>query len=206
MSNVNIKRAIENIRSGTSVYTPIIEVIVNAIQAIESAGISNGSVEVVVKRDRQLDLIEGLSEIDGFDVIDNGIGFNDENRESFDTLYSAHKISEGGKGFGRFTCLKYFEDMKVESTFSRGDKFFYRCFEMGKENEIIINEKTEASKTSTTGSKIRLIKLKKTKFPDKKLQTIARVLVEKLLPFFVVEDRRPMDIVLREEDESELIG
>ena len=35
MSNVNIKRAVENIRSGTTVYTPLVEVIVNAIQAIE---------------------------------------------------------------------------------------------------------------------------------------------------------------------------
>lgn len=35
MSNVNIRRAVENIRSGTNAYTPLVEVIVNAIQAIE---------------------------------------------------------------------------------------------------------------------------------------------------------------------------
>ena len=33
MSNINIKRTIENIRSGTNVYTPVVELIVNAIQA-----------------------------------------------------------------------------------------------------------------------------------------------------------------------------
>ena len=32
MSNVNVKRLVENIRSGTNVYTPLVELIVNAIQ------------------------------------------------------------------------------------------------------------------------------------------------------------------------------
>ena len=36
MSNVNIKRAVENIRLGTTIYTAIVEVVVNAIEAIES--------------------------------------------------------------------------------------------------------------------------------------------------------------------------
>lgn len=205
MSNVNIKRAIDNIRSGTSVYTPIVEVVVNAIQAIESANMGDGLVEIIVKRDRQIDLVESIPEIDGFEVVDNGIGFTDNNRDSFDTLYSAHKISEGGKGFGRFTCLKYFEEMEVESTFSKSGSFVDRSFKMGKENQIIINEKTEASRRNSTGSKVKLVKLKKTKFPEKRLQTIARVLVERLLPFFVIEGRTPPRIALREEDESEVI-
>jgi hypothetical protein len=34
MSKVNIKRTVENIR----VYSPIVEVVVNSIQAIESSG------------------------------------------------------------------------------------------------------------------------------------------------------------------------
>ncbi|MBL1376188.1 hypothetical protein [Zobellella iuensis] len=206
MSNVNIKRAIENIRSGTSVYTPIVETVVNAIQAIESAkGITNGLVEIIVKRDQQMDLDGTVPEVDGFEVVDNGIGFTDLNRDSFDTLYSAHKISEGGKGFGRFTCLKYFENLEVDSTFEKGGKLFDRCFEMGKENEIIINESIADSQKDSTGSKIKLIKLKRTKFPDKKLKTMARILVERLLPYFVSEDRIPPTIVLREEDESEVV-
>src|SRR5690554_3764457 len=206
MSNVNIKRAIENIRSGTSVYTPVVEVVVNAIQAIESAkDTASGLVEIIVKREKQMDLGGTVPEVDGFEVVDNGIGFTDLNRDSFDTLYSAHKISEGGKGFGRFTCLKYFESLEVDSTFEKGGKLFDRCFEMGKENEIIINESIAESKKYSTGSKIKLIKLKRTKFPDKKLKTMARVLVEKLLPYFVSEDRIPPTIVLREEDESEVV-
>jgi len=46
MSNVNIKRTVENIRSNTTVYTPVIEVIVNAIQAIE--GTHSGFINVAL--------------------------------------------------------------------------------------------------------------------------------------------------------------
>jgi hypothetical protein len=205
MSNVNIKRAIENIRSGTSVYTPVVEVVVNAIQAIEAKSINDGLVDIVVQRHRQIDMSDPLSEIDGFEVFDNGIGFDDSNRDSFDTLYSAHKISEGGKGFGRFTCLKYFEDMEVESTFSKGGRFFDRSFVMGKENEIIMNEVVEPSSSNITGTRVNLVHLKRSSFSDKKLTTIARVLVEKLLPFFVSKDMQPPRIVLREKNEEELI-
>lgn len=205
MSNVNIKRAIENIRSGTSIYTPVVEVVVNAIQAIEAKSTSDGLVEIVVQRHQQMDLNDPLPEIDGFEVSDNGVGFNDSNRASFDTLYSAHKISEGGKGFGRFTCLKYFEDMEVESTFSKDCRFFDRSFSMGKENEIIINEKIALSNANRTGTRISLMHLKRSKFPDKKLATIARAIVEKLLPFFVNQDMPPPRIVLREKNEEEVI-
>lgn len=31
MSNVNIKRLVDNIRSGTNIYTPLVELVVNAI-------------------------------------------------------------------------------------------------------------------------------------------------------------------------------
>ena len=42
MSNLHVKRIVENIRSGTSVYTPISEVVINTIQAIEERGSENG--------------------------------------------------------------------------------------------------------------------------------------------------------------------
>lgn len=205
MSNVNIRRAIENIRSGTSIYTPIIETIVNAIQAIECTKIENGLIEVIPIRDRQMSLDSSTPEITGFIITDNGIGFNDENRNSFDTLYSAHKITEGGKGFGRFTCLKYFEDVLIDSTYSIEDTYESRSFKMGKENDIIIDEKKSLTKNTTTGSKIILSTIKNVKFPDKKINTIARVLVEKLLPYFYIKNKYLPSIVLREEDESELI-
>ncbi len=49
MSNVNILRAVENIRSGTTVYTPLVEIIVNGIQAIEDKQTSDGRIDIIVE-------------------------------------------------------------------------------------------------------------------------------------------------------------
>jgi hypothetical protein len=113
MSNVNVKRLVENIRSGTNIYTPLVELVVNAIQAIDAKGIQNGLVEIEVLRNGQADMIDRLEDVDGFRVKDNGIGFTKTNRDAFDTLYTEQKIADGGKGFGRFTCLKYFDRAKA---------------------------------------------------------------------------------------------
>ncbi|WP_412058489.1 ATP-binding protein [Bartonella sp. DGB2] len=101
MSNVNIKRLIENIRSGTNIYTPLLELVVNAIHATEQKGDGKGSINIQVIRS-QGDFIDRLGVIDGFIVRDNGIGFTEDNRKSFDTVYSDQKAHLGGKGLGDF--------------------------------------------------------------------------------------------------------
>ena len=75
MSKVNIKRAIENIRANTTVYSPIVEVVVNAIQAIESLGGQGGKITIRVLRSEQLEMDSSLSEVRSFEIVDNGIGF-----------------------------------------------------------------------------------------------------------------------------------
>ena len=174
MSNVNIKRAVENIRATTNVYTPIVEMIVNAIQAIDEAASKDGKVLIRVQRSSQLDLDDNLPEVSSFEVEDNGIGFTDEHRNSFDTLYTDRKISEGGKGFGRFVCLKYFEDLHVSSVYRERDVYKARRFQMGKENDIIVHEKVAESEKQKSGTVVTLSVLKKRRNFDKKLPTIAR--------------------------------
>ena len=205
MSNVNIKRAVENIRSNTTVYTPIVEVIVNAIQAIASNGGKDGKIAIRVHRAEQLKLDGGLPEVLTIEVEDNGIGFTDENRQSFDTLYTDLKINEGGKGFGRFTCLKYFENLHVESVYRDKVGYTQRRFSMGKSNDIIVNEKISESTELKSKSVILLDTLNKEKSIEKKLTTIARILVEKLLPYFITKDYVCPEILLSERDGSDSI-
>ncbi len=57
---------------------------------------------------------------------------------------------------------------------------------MGKENDIIVDEELSESQASDTGTVVHLEQLKKKGSINKKLQSIARVLVEKLLPYFTV--------------------
>ena len=198
MSNVNVKRLVENIRSGTNVYTPLVELVVNAIQAIDAKGIQNGLVEIEVLRNPQTDMTDHLEDVDGFVVKDNGIGFTTTNRDAFDTLYTEQKIADGGKGFGRFTCLKYFDRVKVSSTFAEGDTFRDRSFRMGVDKDIIIDEKEGQSQAQATGAIVEISGIKSVKFPDKKLETISRVVVERLLPYFVDKERHCPRVVIRD--------
>jgi hypothetical protein len=195
MSNVHIKRVVENIRSNTTVYTPIVEMIVNGIQAVDEAQRADGKVQVRVQRSGQVDIEAGLADVVGFEVEDNGVGFTDAHRDSFDTLYTDRKISEGGKGFGRFTSLKYFEDLRVVSIFRQDGGFKRRCFSMGKKHEIIVREQVESCDATDIGSVVTLETLLKARSLDKKLSTIARNLAERLLPYFISDDYRCPDIV-----------
>ena len=206
MSKVNIKRTVENIRANTTVYSPIVEVVVNALQSIESAGRHDGHIAIRIQRDGQIEMDGGLPEIRSFEVEDNGLGFTEANRESFDTLYSDLKISEGGKGFGRFICLKYFANVSIDSVFAEGEKLKRRTFSMGKDSDIIINEKVADALAETAIKTIVHLKdVKEKKFTDKKLETIARNLAERLLPNFLIKDYVCPVIVLAESDGGESI-
>lgn len=205
MSNVNIKRAVENIRANTTVYTPIVEVVVNAIQAIETNGGADGKIVIRIHRVQQNEMLDGLPEVHSIEIEDNGIGFNDKNRQSFDTLYTDLKINEGGKGFGRFTCLKYFENFYIDSIYLDKGVFKQRKFSMGKDNDIIVDEKVTATLEQKTKSVVLLSTLKKGKSIDKKLNTIARILVEKLLPYFITHDYVCPEIILSEQNGDDSI-
>jgi hypothetical protein len=205
VSNVNIRRAVENIRAVTTVYTPIVEVVVNAIQAIESNGGTDGKIAIRVRRAEQFEIDGGLPDVHSFEVEDNGIGFTDENRQSFDTLYTDLRISQGGKGFGRFTCLKYFENLHVESVYRDKNGLKQRKFSMGKGNDIIVNESVSESTKQGPGTVVYLSTLKEGRSIDKKLSTLARNLVEKLLPYFITKGYTCPEIILSEKDGTDAI-
>ena len=201
MSNVNVRRLVENIRSGTNVYTPLVELVVNAIQAIDQKGVKNGLIQIEILRSGQADIIDRLEDINGFIVRDNGVGFTKSNRDSFDTLYTEQKIADGGKGFGRFTCLKYFNQVKVASTYAVDGAFHDRSFRMGLDKDIIVDEKVSASEKRETGAAVEISGIRSVKFPDKRLDTVSRVIVERLLPYFVDKERACPRILIREANE-----
>lgn len=205
MSNINIKRAVENIRSGTTVYTPVIELIVNAIQAVRAIKSKGGKIVVTIVRSPEGDLLGEKASVDGFVVEDDGIGFDKTHRDSFDTLYTEVKANDGGKGFGRFTCLKYFEQFHVDSVFREGAELRRRTFSMGAKTDIIIEEKVGPPNRRRTGSRVEIRGLKSVKFPHKGVDVIARVLVEKLLPYFIDRSSECPAIILKDEDDPGLI-
>jgi len=109
---------------------PLFEAVMNSFQAIKEANLpanTAGRIMIEVKREgEELDL--DVPPISGFRIIDNGIGLDDSNWESFNTAFSAHKLTRGGKGLGRFTWLKAFDHAKIESTFGDELGFHTRSF------------------------------------------------------------------------------
>jgi hypothetical protein len=199
MSKINIQGTIDNIRSKSNVYTPIIEAIVNSIEAIEeSPNKKKGKITITVIRDKALQFDGMISDIIGFEIQDNGIGFTQTHRDSFDTFYSHVKKSIGGKGFGRFMFIKYFGEVKIESIYKEGNLYRQRKFIFGKDFDIITKETVEEVKAKSTKTTLLLNHLKDVKIIDKGLDTVARKLLERLLNFFV-NDHYPCPIIILKE-------
>ena len=84
-----------------------------------------------------------MQPITGFKIIDNGIGFNDINYQSFLTTDSSHKVKKGSRGNGRFTWLKAFKNVKVTSLFLSNDSSWnFREFEFDPINGLALIEDT----------------------------------------------------------------
>lgn len=208
MSKINIEGIVRDINSKTTYITPIVEAICNSIDAI--GGKPGGYIDIVVKRNNQKSIFDndkskGLGSIIAIDVIDNGKGFDKENRESFDTFKSGYKYQQGGKGFGRFMYLKYFDLVTIESIYKEDTKFRKRTFSFGHKSEIIENEHDDVYEgdNSSTGTILHLASVKNNSIQDKGLDVIARKIVERILVFF--EDVTIPVITLKEADESDSI-
>lgn len=206
MSKINIDRIVKDIKTRSTSLTPIIEAVCNSMDALNNR--ENGIIDIIVKRESQealeFDSSKTLADIVAVDIYDNGIGFTDQNRESFDTYKSGYKANNGGKGFGRFMYLKYFNTVSVESVFDTGHGYMKRSFSFGHKDEIIENENLEKCDSMTSWSVVHLSSIK-AKDLDKNIEVIARKLVERLLVFFATGNDHTPVITIKEEDGSNAI-
>lgn len=205
MSKINIEGIVKDINVRTTYLTPLVEAVCNSIDAIGYA--QDGKIDIVIKRAPFLPetASRATADITAIDIIDNGVGFNEENRESFDTYKSGMKANLGGKGFGRFMYLKYFNDVTIESIYEGENGMRQRKFRFGKKDNIIIDETNDPSSEKNTGTILHLSGALKNRISDKGIDVIARKLVEKLLVFFVDKKKPAPIITIREEDNSDKI-
>lgn len=100
---------------------PLFEAVMNAFQAIQEAnGGRQHRITIATVREHGL-LDDKDPPIVGFEITDTGVGFDDDNFDSFNTAYSDHKVDRGGKGLGRFMWLKAFESVDISSVFVAKD-------------------------------------------------------------------------------------
>ena len=101
---------------------PLFEAVVNSIYAIDDRIVSedsfestDGKISVTLRRSSSSDLFGGKAELSTITIEDNGIGFDDNNYESFCELDSMYRANRGCKGIGRLLWLKCFSSVEIES-------------------------------------------------------------------------------------------
>ena len=176
---------------------PLYEAVSNSIHAIEDAAPSAGRIRIQITRDTQLPMAfeatDGSSgpkatrDITGFKIIDNGIGFNDTNMDSFRTLDSEYKADRGGRGVGRLLWLKAFHSVHIDSAFFAASGTLTRRYFKFDAHYGISEQTTVAASDSTRCTQVDLIGFSKRyrKASPKTARVIATNLLEHCLWYFV---------------------
>jgi len=166
---------------------PLFEATMNSFQAIKDAQMPAGIVgEVTIEVEREHDLFENETPpIIGFTIRDNGIGFDDDNFDSFNTAYSSRKYQIGGKGLGRFTWLKAFDRAQITSTFiDDSNKYLTRSFTFDQAYELDERGLPKPAQLTGRGTTIRLVGLRR-EYRDQ-VPRSTEVLVQKIIEHFIL--------------------
>ncbi len=188
---------------------PLYEAVVNSIQAIQDAEEKSGSIVIEILRDDKhlfREHEQSFGEIVGFEVLDNGIGFDEENYSAFVTSDTRYKAQRGGRGIGRFLWLVAFERVEVKSHFMIDGKMKCRSFEFFADEEGVHNMSVINSNQTNRLTSVRLsaFKAKYQQQCPKKIETIAMHLTEHCLEYFIRPDCP--EIILREHKTGELLN
>ena len=177
---------------------PLFEAIVNSIHAInerKNAGEQfNAYITINLIRDNQLALeldgMKELSSISSFEIVDNGVGFNEPNLTSFMESDSTYKASIGGKGVGRFSWLIAFEKAEIESIYHDEDGYVKREFEFSVDQTEINDTLTDCENQSDNKTTVRLLNCIKPYYSaiPKRGLTIATRIIQHCLVYFISED------------------
>lgn len=126
----------------TAVLYSVYEAVSNSIHAIndrftEQEAAEKGRVDVEI-------VVDDSGDISSISISDNGVGFNAENLESFETSDSRFKYARGGKGVGRFIWIKLFETIRIESVYEHADTIREISFRFVPEDADSIRDKRDA--------------------------------------------------------------
>lgn len=195
---------------------PLFEAVVNSIHAIEDrfktgTDVSKrGQIDIYIRREdvqQQIELGAGRRPerpITSFEITDNGIGFNDDNWDSFQELDFTRKTKRGCRGVGRLTWLKAFSMVRVESWYDDDGMVKGRWFRFTTDNEDEPLDIPEKTTIGAVGSKIILsdFQSKYAQSVEKTAEAIAPKLLEHLLWYYVRSAGVPK-IVLHDDDIKE---
>ena len=178
---------------------PVFEAVVNSIYAIDDRlksdntfAMADGKIRIILDRANESDLFGGKAELLSITIEDNGIGFNENNYNSFCELDSLYRESLGCKGIGRLLWLKAFDSAEIESSYVDGSEMKCRHFIFTSKGidelaALEFNDKELKTKVRMNGIKPRF-KESLSKFSQ---ESIAKAIFEHCLWFFIREGGCP---------------
>lgn len=191
---IDVKGKVQNLTlSPSDRLVPVFEAIVNSIQATKVGDKADITV-TAFRQSRQEVLSEGdlnFQQIESFEIADYGEGFNHDNYQSFRTAESTYKSNLGCKGVGRFTWLKAFSTVKVESVYFEKKHKKKLTFNFSVDDfNFESKELTDADQSEEIKTKVSLKYIQapyRSKLP-KDLANIASEIIEHCLIYFL-EDK-----------------
>lgn len=193
---------------------PLFELISNSIHSIEEAVDKNilkpteGKIVIDCIRNGSQETLQQLVDIDiypihTFIVSDNGIGLDEENLKAFIEADTDHKIDIGGKGVGRFVCLKAFRELNITSYYQENSETKSVKFDFKPTKEGFHNFSNPSPNGIRNGSVIKLNGIKEDyqKALPKELSAIAREIVAHFQLYFI-RNTNPQ-IVIRNQNNFE---
>lgn len=130
---VSISSILRTFTSDVSFFQPIYEAIANSFDA--------GARNIQINFYKRQNILE-CNFIDKIEIIDDGEGFTDENLNSFYFYMSEKKLSIGGKGVGRFTWLKIFKRIFIESETNDSSVYIDFSSSFDKTKDVHLRDKT----------------------------------------------------------------
>ncbi|WP_288402270.1 hypothetical protein [uncultured Deinococcus sp.] len=190
---------------------PLFETIINSIQAIEDRKDITGNIQIQILRNPlsqslSSDSSRGNVNISGFIVTDNGIGFNQENLDSFLTADSTLKLNRGNKGVGRFLWLKAYSVVKLDSVFNYRGTLKKVSFDFTLQKPYILNYTSRdynGDRDIGTTVKLDVMRIEYAEELPKTAKAVGRKIVEHLLTYYVT-NKAPEIIIIDDDGATDI--
>lgn len=150
---------LHDIKKSKTALQPLFEAFTNALEAIKIRQNSDnrfkGEIYIKINTSETTTLIP---EFISLSITDNGIGFNDDEFNRFNTYKLTNKGFKN-LGSGRIQYVHYFATTTVNSVYKQEDSFYEREFIVSKKNDFLkqnaivkhkYSRKSEANQSSTT--------------------------------------------------------
>jgi hypothetical protein len=139
---------------------PLYEAISNAMDAIIEAGKTGSTGRIDIRllplQDLGTSVVDNKLVVDGVEVSDNGVGLDDEHLADFREAHTVSKLKAGGKGVGRFTYLKVFDEVQLVSVFGKEGQHLRRQFPFEFADEDLTKADMVTSVEEPTGTTVTM--------------------------------------------------